>query len=91
MANRLPMMVVTRLIGVPDDDIDKLMRLGYASTQLRRGPRRHDELAAAGVAVMELAGYINEHFAQAAADPRDDLLSDLATAVPQANWNRSPH
>ena len=30
--------------------------------------------------VMELAGYINEHFQRAAADPQDNLLGDLAAA-----------
>jgi cytochrome P450 family 144 len=80
MANRLPMMIVTRLIGVPDLDSEQLMRWGYASTQVVEGLVGPDELAAAGAAVLELAGYINEHFQRAAADPRDDLLSVLATA-----------
>lgn len=80
MANRLPMMIVTRLIGVPDVDSEQLMRWGYASTQVVEGLVGQKQLAAAGVAVMELAGYINEHFQRAAADPRDDLLSVLATA-----------
>lgn len=80
MANRLPMMVVTRLIGVPDVNIEQLVRWGYASTQLVEGLVDQNRLAEAGVAVMELAGYIGEHFARAAADPHDDLLSDLATA-----------
>jgi cytochrome P450 len=34
VANRLPMMIVARLIGVPDADSDQLARWGYASTQL---------------------------------------------------------
>ena len=38
MANRLPMMVVARLIGVPDVDIDQLGQWGYASNQGRGGP-----------------------------------------------------
>lgn len=80
MANRLPMMIVTRLIGVPDLDTEQLMRLGYASTKVVEGLVDQEELAAAGVAVMELAGYINEHFQRAANDPRDNLLGDLATA-----------
>ncbi|OBB01037.1 cytochrome [Mycobacteriaceae bacterium 1482268.1] len=80
MANRLPMMVVTRLIGVPDVDGEQLMRWGYASTQVVEGLVGPDELAAAGAAVMELAAYINKHFQRAAADPRDDLSSVLATA-----------
>jgi cytochrome P450 len=80
VANRLPMMIVTRLIGVPDVDIDQLVRWGYASTQVVEGLVDHDQLAAAGVAVLELSGYITEHFQRAAANPHDDLLSVLATA-----------
>ena len=37
MANRLPMMIVTRLIGVPDVDIDQLMQWGYSSTKVVEG------------------------------------------------------
>ena len=80
MANRLPMMIVTRLIGVPDVDSEQVMRWGYASTQVVEGLVGQEQLTAAGIAVMELAGYINEHFERAAADPRDDLLSVLAMA-----------
>ena len=40
MANRLPMMIVTRLIGVPDLDADQVMRLGYASTKVVEGLAR---------------------------------------------------
>jgi cytochrome P450 len=80
MANRLPMMIVGRLIGVPDEDTDQLARWGYASTKVVEGLVCQDELAAAGVAVMELAGYITEHFQRAAEDPKDNLLGDLATA-----------
>jgi cytochrome P450 family 144 len=80
MANRLPMMVVTRLIGVPDVDSAQLMRWGYASTQVVEGLVDQDQLTAASGAVMELFGYILEHFHRVAADPRDDLLSVLAMA-----------
>lgn len=80
IANRLPMMVVARLIGVPDEDVDQLVKWGYAGTQLLEGLMSTEDLAAAGVSVMELAGYITDHFRRAAADPRDNLLGDLATA-----------
>ncbi|WP_319453886.1 MULTISPECIES: cytochrome P450 [unclassified Mycobacterium] len=81
MANRLPMMVVARLIGVPDDDVDQLIAWSYAATQMLDGVVSADELAAAGTAAVELAGYIATHFDRAAADPQDNLLGDLATAV----------
>ena len=37
IANRLPMMVVARLLGLPDGDVDDLIRLGYATTTLLDG------------------------------------------------------
>ena len=80
MANRLPMMIVGRIIGVPDADIDKLTRWGYSATQFVEGLVTQDHLEAAGVSVMELSGYIAEQFQKAAANPQDNLLGDLATA-----------
>lgn len=80
LANRLPMMVVARLIGVPAEDVDRLIRWAYASTQLLDGLVDQDQLEAAGVAAMELGNYIHDHFELAAADPQDDLLGALATA-----------
>lgn len=80
MANRLPMMVVGRIIGVPDEDTDKLVRWGYGATQMVEGLVGAEQLNDAGVAVMELGGYINEQLERSAADPQDDLLGDLVAA-----------
>jgi cytochrome P450 len=74
------MTIVGRLIGVPDDDVDKLVRWGYSATQMVEGLVGQEQLTAAGVAVMELGGYINEQLDRAAADPHDDLLGDLVAA-----------
>ncbi|MGV0646460.1 cytochrome P450 [Mycolicibacterium sp. XJ2546] len=80
LANRLPMMIVGRIIGVPDADVDQLVRWGYAATQVVEGLVSPDQLAEAGVAVGELTGYIIDQFDRAAVDPQDNLLGDLATA-----------
>jgi cytochrome P450 family 144 len=88
MANRLPMTVVARLIGVPDEDVDRLARWGYAGTQLLEGLVSEVELAAAGAAVLELGGYIADHFGRAAADPPDNLLGDLAIACATGELNQ---
>jgi cytochrome P450 len=80
MANRLPMMIVGRIIGVPDADIDKLIRWGYSATQVVEGLVTQAQMDAAGIAVMELSAYITEQFQYAAGNPQDDLLGDLATA-----------
>ena len=80
LANRLPMMVVARLIGVPAEDVDHLIRLSCLSTQLLDGVVDEEHLTASGAAAMELGTYIHRQFGRAAADPRDDLLGALATA-----------
>ena len=80
MANRLPMMIVGRLIGVPDEDIDQLGQWGYAATKVVEGLVSEEELTASGIAVMQLAGYLMDRLPSAAADPKDNLLSDVASA-----------
>jgi cytochrome P450 len=81
MANRLPMMIVGRIIGVPDADIEQLGRWGYAATQMVEGLVSQEQLTAAGTSTMELSGYIADQFGRAEADPQDNLMGDLATAI----------
>lgn len=78
MANRLPMMVVARLLGLPEEDVDELIRLGYATTTLLDGVVSPAQLEAAGMAAMELSGYVMEHFAKAGESPQPGLIGDLA-------------
>ncbi|WP_431233536.1 cytochrome P450 [Mycolicibacterium psychrotolerans] len=80
MANRLPMMIVGRIIGVPDTDIDRIIQWGYSATQVVEGLVTPAQMESAGVAVMELSTYIADQFGQAAAEPRGNLLGDLAAA-----------
>ncbi|MCV7019661.1 cytochrome P450 [Mycolicibacterium aichiense] len=80
VANRLPMMIVARLIGVPDVDTDRLAHWGCATTQLLDGLMSAEELAASMTAITELSGYIVEHLARAIEDPHDDLIGELARA-----------
>ena len=62
IANRLPMMVVARLLGLPDDDVDKLIQLAYAATMLLDGIVTPDQLQEAGMAAIKLSGYVLKHF-----------------------------
>ena len=80
VANRLPMMIVARLIGVPDDDSDQLARWGYASTQLLDGLLSEEQVNASMAALGELNSYIVERLAAANDEPGDDLIGVLATA-----------
>jgi len=88
VANRLPMMIVGRMIGVPDADVDQLAQWGYASTQLLDGLMSADELAASMAAIGELNGYIVSRLRAAAADPQDDLMGVLAKACSDGELER---
>lgn len=78
MANRLPMMVVARLLGLPDTDVDDLIRLGYATTTLLDGVVTAAQLEKAAAAAFELSSYVMEHFEKASANEESGLIADLA-------------
>ena len=80
LANKLPMMVVAKLIGVPAEDVDQLIQWAYASTQLLDGLVDEQQLIAAGTAGMEMGKYIHRQFVQTAADRQDNFLSALAAS-----------
>ena len=88
VANRLPMMIVARLIGVPDADSDQLARWGYASTQLLDGLLSEESVAASMKSLGELNDYIVEHLTRAQSAPSDDLISVLAAACAEGQLNR---
>lgn len=90
VANRLPMMVVARLLGLPDADVDRLIRLGYATTTLLDGVVSEEELTAAGTAAMELAGYVMEDFAAAGDTDGDGLIGDLAVRYAAGELDQLP-
>jgi cytochrome P450 len=90
VANRLPMMVVARLLGLPDADVENLIRLGYATTTLLDGVVSPPQLEAAGMAAMELAAYVMEHFAKAGDAAEPGLIGDLAVRYASGELEQLP-
>lgn len=90
VADRLPMMVVARLIGVPDDDVDQLIRWAYATTNILDGVVSADQLDAAGTAALELGGYVLEHFTKAESERPDNLLGDIASRCASGELDQLP-
>jgi cytochrome P450 len=78
MANRLPMMVVAKLLGLPATDVDNLIRLGFATTTLLDGVVTQAQLESAGAAAFELSTYVMEHFEKAGATDEPGLIPDMA-------------
>ncbi len=89
MANRLPMMVVTRLLGLPDGDVDKLIRLGYATTTLLDGIVTPEQLEGATAAAFELSAYVVDHF-EKATDADEGLIADLAARCASGELEQLP-
>jgi cytochrome P450 family 144 len=90
VANRLPMMVVARLLGLPEEDVDMLVRLSYATVALLDGVVSSTQLNAAGMAGMELSGYVMEHFAKAGESPAPGLIGDLAARYASGELEQLP-
>lgn len=90
MANRLPMMVVAELLGLPQDDVDTLIRLGFATTTLLDGIVSASQLEAAGMAAMELSAYVLEHFENAARTAQQGLIGDLAERAKSGELEQFP-
>jgi len=90
MANRLPMIVVAELLGLPHDDVDELIRLGYATTTLLDGVVTSDQLEAAGAAALELSSYVLEHFERASATAEHGLIGDLAARYASGELKQLP-
>ncbi|MEV5837083.1 cytochrome P450 [Nocardia sp. NPDC052112] len=80
MGDRLPMTLVAKLIGLPDEDIPQLLALGYTSNELLDGVVGTDRLFAVVTAATELADYLRRQLVQASDRPGDNLLGDLARA-----------
>lgn len=90
IANRLPMMVVCKLLGLPDDDVDELIRLGYATTTLLDGIVTAEQLTQAGTAAMELSGYVLNHFEKANGTGESALIADLAARYASGELEQVP-
>lgn len=80
VADRLPLAMVAKLIGLPDADVPKLLDLAYDTTELLGGMVDAGRIETLVSASIELHAYLDTHLTRALASPGDDLLGALATA-----------
>ncbi|MFC0451776.1 cytochrome P450 [Rhodococcus jostii] len=80
VADRLPLTMVARLIGLPERDVPQLLTWAYDSTEMLGGIVDADRLGPLLVSVTELAAYLRAELVRARSHPREDLLGVLANA-----------
>ena len=78
LAGKIPMDVISEMLGVPEPDRDGLRRLADLLVMREDGLR---DVPQAGIeASLQLFDYYNEHVARRKAEPTDDLTSALLAA-----------
>jgi cytochrome P450 family 144 len=90
VANRLPMMVVAKLLGLPDDDVDTLIGHAYAATSLLDGIVTPEQLEAAGMAAFALSSYVSEYFENASSSDEHGLIADMAERCASGELEQPP-
>ena len=79
-AERVPVLTIARLLGVPDGDADDLVAWSHAMVAMYQAGRTRAVEDAAAAASAEFAAYLRAAVATKRAAPRDDLLSALVAA-----------
>lgn len=84
-AQPLPVIVIARLLGVPDSDADDLLAWSNAMVAMYQARRTPAIEAAANAAARDFSAYLRDHIATKRRAPRDDLLSNLIAARDDAD------
>lgn len=79
-AEKLPVIIIARLLGVPETDADQLLAWSHAMVAMYQASRDHATEVAAGHAGREFAAYIRDVIAAKRRAPADDLISQLIAA-----------
>ena len=76
-ATQVPVVSITRLLGVPEGDAEALVRWSHAMVAMYQAGRTRAVEEAAGEAAGEFATYLRQVIARRRRAPSDDLLSEL--------------
>ncbi len=79
-AQKLPAIIIARLLGVPDTDIDDLLRWSNAMVAMYQASRTRTVEDAAETATLEFSDYLRSVINAKKAAPTDDLISHLIAA-----------
>lgn len=79
-AQPLPVIVIARLLGVPESDAPDLLRWSHAMVALYQTGRSREIEVAAARAAAEFAQYLRDQIALRRSRPADDLITQLLAA-----------
>ena len=79
-AEKLPVIIIARLLGVPESDADQLLIWSHAMVAMYQANRNHETEVAASTAARDFAQYIREVIARKRTRPGDDLITHLIAA-----------
>ena len=79
-AQPLPVIVIARLLGVPEGRAGDLLVWSNAMVRMYMAGRSAADEAAAVTATRDFVGFLEGYIAERRAEPRDDLISDLIAA-----------
>ena len=80
-AQPLPVIVIARLLGVPESDAPQLLAWSNAMVAMYQASRDHVTEVAANTAAKDFAAYLTDVIKQKAKAPGDDLISALIAAA----------
>ncbi|MBC7156074.1 MAG: cytochrome P450 [Rhodobacteraceae bacterium] len=79
-AQKLPVIVIARLLGVPETMADDLLAWSHAMVAMYRAGRTRAEEDAAAAAARDFAAFLRGYVAKRRTRPDDDLISHLIAA-----------
>lgn len=87
-AKPLPVIVIARLLGVPEEDAPRLLAWSNAMVAMYQATRDHATEVAANTAAAEFTDYLKAVIAAKAKAPDDDLISTLIAATDSEKLSR---
>ena len=82
-AERIPVIIIARLLGVPDAMADQLLAWSHDIVAMYQARKDRGIEDAAERATLEFSAYVRGLIAERRENPRDDLISELAKSDPE--------
>ncbi|WP_420863154.1 cytochrome P450 [Algirhabdus cladophorae] len=76
-AQQIPVIVIARLLGVPDHDAPRLLAWSHDIVKMYQAQRSHADEVAANTAAAEFSNYVQTHIDAKRCTATDDLLSAM--------------